>query len=217
MYNNTYNRYNGYLYSITFTKEQMTIFYPLLIYVFVTTFTPGPNNILAMSHGLQFGYRRTLGFIFGVFAGMAVILLICGLLNVILVGLLPQIQYWLNLAGVVYLVYLGIHTIMSKPTGNGEMKGGTNTFGTAVALQFLNLKLILYGITVYSMYITQMSIQPYVIALSAVLMAGVGFVASSCWALGGSVFRVYWQKHFRLFNWLMGGSLIYLAVHSLLG
>jgi len=188
---------------------------PFIIYVFVTTFTPGPNNILAMSHGVQSGFRRTLGFLFGIFTGMAVIMLICGLLNVVLVGLLPQIQTWLNLLGAAYMAYLGIHSILPKPANNNETGSGSNTFRAGVALQFLNLKVILYGITIYSLYITRLFTQPYAIALSAVLLAGVGFTASSCWALGGSVFRIYWQKHYRLFNWVMGGLLIYLAVHSL--
>lgn len=48
----------------------MATFYPLLIYVLVTTFTPGPNNILAMSHGVQSGFRRTLGFLAGIFADL---------------------------------------------------------------------------------------------------------------------------------------------------
>jgi cysteine/O-acetylserine efflux protein len=195
----------------------MAIFYPLLIYIFVTTFTPGPNNIMAMSHGVQSGYKSTLGFMFGVFSGMAIILLLCGFLNVVIVNSLPQFQFWLNLAGAGYMAYLGIHTVLSKAAVDSETKNGTNTFGAGLVLQFLNLKVILYGITVYSLYITRLFIQPYSITLSALLMAGVGFVATSCWALGGSIFRSYWQEHYRVFNWVMGGSLVYLAIHSLVG
>lgn len=172
---------------------------------------------MAMSHGLQSGYRRTIGFMFGVFAGMAIILLICGLLNVVIVNTLPQFKVWLNLAGAAYMAYLGIHTILSKPNEKSATKNGTNTFGAGVALQFLNLKVILYGITVYSVFITRLFTQSYAIALSAVLMAGVGFIATSCWALGGSVFRTYWLAHYRILNLVMGGSLIYLAIHSLIG
>jgi cysteine/O-acetylserine efflux protein len=195
----------------------MANFYSLLMYVFVTTFTPGPNNILAMSHGVHSGFRRTLGFLAGIFSGFAVVMLICGLLNTVLVELLPQLQHWLNLAGAVYMAYLGVHTILSKPDKGGETSGATNTFAAGFTLQFLNLKVILYGITVFSLFITPLFRQPLAIALSAGLLAGVGFVATSCWALGGSIFSIYWQKHYRLFIWIMGGSLIYLAVHSVLG
>jgi threonine/homoserine/homoserine lactone efflux protein len=192
----------------------MTNLYSLLIYVVVTTFTPGPNNILAMSHGVQSGFRRTLGFLTGIFSGFTIVMLICGLLNSLLVGLLPQMQNWLNLAGAIYMAYLGMHTILSKPVENAETNASMNTFTAGFALQFLNLKVILYGITVFSLFITPMFRQPFAIVLSAGLLAGVGFAATTCWALGGSMFRIYWQKHDRLLNWVMGGSLIYLAVHS---
>ncbi|WP_331710011.1 hypothetical protein [Paenibacillus swuensis] len=39
---------------------------PFLLYVFVTTFTPGPNNLLSMSNAHQYGFKKTLRFIFGI-------------------------------------------------------------------------------------------------------------------------------------------------------
>jgi cysteine/O-acetylserine efflux protein len=77
----------------------MINFYPFLIYVLVTTFTPGPNNIMSMTNAMRAGYRRTLRFLLGVFVGFFIVMLICGLLNVVLVSLLPQMQYWLNILG----------------------------------------------------------------------------------------------------------------------
>jgi cysteine/O-acetylserine efflux protein len=190
--------------------------YPILIYVFITTFTPGPNNIMAMSHGVKSGYRRTLGFLSGIFCGFTLIMLICGLLNTVLVGILPQIQHWLNLFGAGYMVYLGIHTILSKPDENEKKDKAANSFIAGIALQFLNLKVILYGITVYALFITPLFPSISLTVISAILLAAVGFLATSIWALGGSVFRLYWQKHYRLINGIMGGSLIILAIHSVL-
>jgi cysteine/O-acetylserine efflux protein len=194
----------------------MTTLYPLLLYIVVTTFTPGPNNILSMTHAMRAGYRRTLSFLLGITSGFAVIMLICGVLNAVLADRLPQIQFWLNLAGAGYMIYLGVHTILSKPDGNGDQHDEMNNFRGGLLLQFLNMKVILYGITVYALFITRISHDFMVTVLSAFALAVIGFVSISCWALGGSVFRVFWQKHYRLFNWVMGGLLIYLAVHSLL-
>jgi len=44
----------------------MTHLSPFLIYVFVTTFTPGPNNIVSMSNGMRYGYRNILRFLGGI-------------------------------------------------------------------------------------------------------------------------------------------------------
>jgi cysteine/O-acetylserine efflux protein len=194
----------------------MTNLYPLFIYIIVTTFTPGPNNILSMTHAMQSGYRKTLQFLVGIFTGFAIVMLICGLLNVVLMDMLPQVQFWLNLAGAGYMVYLGLHTMLSKPNGNRIDNQSMNNFKGGLMLQFLNMKVILYGVTVYALFITRLTHNFWMTFISAIALAGVGFLATSSWALGGSIFRKFWQKHYRIFNWVMGGLLIFLAVHSLI-
>ena len=194
----------------------MANFYPFLAYVFVTTFTPGPNNILAMSNGIRFGYKRTLRFLAGVFTGFFLILLACGLLNVVLVSLLPQVQFWLNLLGAAYMVYLAIHIMRSGVVEDGLNKSDLNSFTAGFALQFLNLKVILYGITVFAMFITPAFQESLKVSLFALVLASVGFLASSCWALGGDIFRHSLRKHYRLFNFAMVALLVYTAIAGLL-
>jgi cysteine/O-acetylserine efflux protein len=190
--------------------------YPFLTYVFVTTFTPGPNNILSMTNGLRYGYRRTLKFLAGMTAGFLVVMLISGLLNVALVRLVPQLRFWLNLFGAAYMVYLAAHIVFSKPQEDAPQSQSLNTFGAGFALQFVNLKGILYGVTVFALFITPVYQNPVIVSLFAPLLACVGFVAVSSWALGGNFFRSFLRKYERLFNLAMGALLIYTAVASLL-
>ena len=191
--------------------------YPFLTYVFVTTFTPGPNNILSMSNGLRFGYRRTLNFLAGVASGFFIVMLISGLLNVALASLVPQIRFWLNLFGAAYMVYLAAHIVVSKPAAGGSRPDGLNTFGAGFALQFVNLKGILYGVTVFALFITPVYQNPWIVILFALILACIGFVAVSSWALGGNFFRSFLQKYERWFNLAMGALLVYTAVATLLG
>ena len=196
----------------------MPNFYPFLIFVVVTTFTPGPNNILSMSHGLRYGYRRTLGFLAGVTAGFMVVMLISGLLNVALVKIMPQVRFWLNLFGAAYLIYLAVHLALARPAEtDAPGPQSLNTFRAGFILQFVNLKGILYGVTVFSLFITPVYQDPLVVGLFAPLLAGVGFVAVSSWALGGNVFRRFLRKYERAFNLAMGGLLVYTALASLFG
>jgi threonine/homoserine/homoserine lactone efflux protein len=51
--------------------------------------------------------------------------------------------------------------------------------------------------------------------LFACLLAGVGFVAVSSWALSGNLFRSFLSKYERLFNWTMAALLVYTAAASL--
>ncbi len=194
----------------------MANLYPFLIYVMVTTFTPGPSNIMSMTNAMRSGYRRTLRFMLGVSTGFFVVMLLCGLLNVVLVSLLPRIQFWLNILGVVYMLYLALHTILSKPVDDLLGKTDLNTFESGVWMQFLNLKGILYGITVFSVFITPDFKDFVSLSLFALMFSLLAFISTTCWALGGAVFRSYYQKYYLLFNLIMGGLLLYTAFHSLL-
>lgn len=194
----------------------MTNLYPFLAYVFVTTFTPGPNNIMSMSNAMRYGYKRTLGFLFGMVTGFLVVMLICGFLNVALMSLLPQVRFWLNILGAVYMIYLALHIIRAKPLADNSSENGLNSFAAGFAMQFLNLKVILYGITVFSMFITQSFQNPIIVSLFAPLLAAVGFISISCWALGGNLFRNLLHKYNRPFNLAMGALLVYTAIASLL-
>lgn len=182
----------------------------------MTTFTPGPNNILSMSNGLRYGYRRTLGFLAGITSGFLVVMLISGLLNVVLVSLVPQIRFWLNLFGAAYMVYLAAHIVLSKPAEEGPRQNELNTFGAGFVLQFVNLKGILYGVTVFALFITPVYQSPLIVSLFAPLLACIGFIAISSWALGGNLFRSFLQKYERWFNLVMGALLVYTAIASLL-
>lgn len=193
----------------------MQNFYPFLVYVCVTTFTPGPNNILAMTHGMRFGYRRTLKFLGGTFCGFLLLMLGCGWLNFVLVNMLPPLKLWIYLLGTVYMIYLAIHTMLSRPNDDQPSRSTLNSFRAGFVLQFLNPKLILYGITVYGMFIGRSYQNPLQVSIFAPILAVVGFVSTSCWALGGSLFRQVWVRYYRWFNLVMAGLLIYIAVSSL--
>ena len=191
--------------------------YPFLTYVLVTTFTPGPNNILSMSHALRYGYRNIQGFLAGMTAGFLCVMLISGLLNVALVSMMPPLRIWLSYLGAAYMVYLAVHIAFSKSQPGSSQPHSLNTFRAGFVLQFVNLKGILYGVTVFSLFITPAFQNPIIVGLFALLLAGIGFAAVSSWALGGNLFRRFLQKYERAFNLAMGALLIYTAVASLLG
>jgi cysteine/O-acetylserine efflux protein len=194
----------------------MVNLYPFLAYVVVTTFTPGPNNVMAMSNAMHHGYRRTLGFLAGMTAGFFLVMLACGILNAVLASRLPQVRFWLNLLGAAYMIYLAVHILRSGAMEDSPAKRDLNSFTAGFGLQFLNLKVILYGVTVYAMFITPTYHQPVTVSLFALVLAAVGFIAISCWALGGNIFRQTLRQHHRLFNFAMAGLLIYTAIAALL-
>jgi cysteine/O-acetylserine efflux protein len=197
-------------------EQAMLNLIPFITYVFVTTFTPGPNNLLSMSNAMHSGYRRTLKFLAGIVTGFLLVMLLCGLLNFALLSLAPQVRTWLNILGAAYMVYLAIHIMLSRPDEGEQTTGRLNTFRAGFVLQFLNLKGILYGITVFSNFIVPAYPNPLLAALFAPLLAVIAFLAISAWALGGDIFRKTLNRYYRAANIVMGLLLIYTAVASLI-
>jgi threonine/homoserine/homoserine lactone efflux protein len=184
------------------------------MYVVVTTFTPGPNNLMAMSNGLHTGFRRTIRFLMGVFAGFIVVMSVCAFANFAFMKLLPSIHVWLNLFGAAYMIYLAIHVMRSKPHLEEENES-LNTFTAGFYMQLINPKAILYGMTVFSNFIipTYQSIAQLV--LFALFLATVALIATSCWAYFGVIFRTFFSRYDRIINLTMGLLLIYTAIASL--
>jgi len=189
-------------------------FFAFITYVLVTTFTPGPNNMMAMSNALHDGFRKTLRFLFGVLAGFFFVMLLCGYLNFALVSFLPKARFWLNLLGTGYMIYLGIHIATAKNSEEAEIERPLNTFRAGMLMQFLNLKLILYGITVYSNFIIPFHQDIPTLTLYTIILAIIGFVATTCWAAFGVVFRSVFSKYSTVINISLGLLLIYSAIEG---
>lgn len=77
-----------------------------MAYIFLTAFTPGPNNIMAMSNAGNFGLRRAMVYCLGVFAGMLIVMSACAAAGSLLYTAVPAIEPWLRLAGAAYILFL---------------------------------------------------------------------------------------------------------------
>ncbi len=189
-------------------------FLAFAMYVVVTTFTPGPNNLMAMSNGLHTGFRRTIRFLIGVFAGFVVVMSVCAFVNFAFMKLLPSIHIWLNLFGAAYMIYLAVHIMRSKPHLEEENEG-LNTLTAGFTMQLINPKAILYGITVFSNFIIPAYQSIPQLVLFSLLLAFIALIATSCWAYFGVIFRTFFAKYDRIINIAMGLLLIYTAIASL--
>ncbi len=78
----------------------------LLGFSFVSSFTPGPNNILLWASGATFGFRRTVPHVVGTALGIGLMALVAGAGIAALVSEVPQLGVAMRLAGSVYLVWL---------------------------------------------------------------------------------------------------------------
>src|SRR5207244_7123659 len=92
-----------------------SLFYAFLAFMVVMYFTPGPNNIMLLSSGLTYGFRRTIPHIAGITVGFAFMIGAVGLgLGTVFIAY-PVLQTILKYAGVAYLIYLAAQIAMSEP------------------------------------------------------------------------------------------------------
>ncbi len=161
-----------------------------LLFVLVTTFTPGPNNILAASMGALHGYRRALPFLLGVAGGFLTLMLICASLSTALNAFLPAAAPVLRYVGAAYILWLalGVYRDSTKPLDSSH---ATRPLGflSGLTLQFVNVKGAFFGLTLYSLFLVSLLGDPLTLIVSPILLTLVAFSAVSTWTIGGQAIR----------------------------
>lgn len=185
-----------------------------ITFVLVGTFSPGPNNIMSLVSGTHYGYKKTLPFLLGVFSAFSTIMLATSYLNLFLYNLIPKIKPYMYAIGAAYMLYLAYKVLNSK-MGEAE-SDKLNTFGAGFTLQFINPKVLLYGITVTSSFIIPHFSAFWILLGFAILLACITFVATSSWALFGASFKKVMVKYQKPFNIGMALLLVYSAVTIIL-
>jgi len=182
-----------------------------LLFVFVTSFTPGPNNIMAMVFANQYGFKKTLQFCLGVSAGFFLIMIMSTYFNVVLQSAVPKIESTMRILGTIYMFYLAIKIIVSKDGKFDREENNQNRFATGMLLQFANPKAILYGLTAIGTFVLPYYTGEFSLFLFAIFLALVGFSSTLTWSLFGSVFQKYLAKYHSPFNLIMALLLMYSA------
>jgi threonine/homoserine/homoserine lactone efflux protein len=179
-------------------------------YVVLTTFTPGPNNIMSMSNASRFGLRGSTRFRLGETVGFFLVIAATFIFTVVMYRAIPTIKPYMTVVGAAYILWLAYKTVTSSPHDDGA--AGQNTLLSGVLLQFLNPKVILFGVTVSATFIVPYYTSPAILVGFAVGLALVCLAAVTSWAVFGSVFQRFMANNHRIVSWVMGGLLVYCAV-----
>ena len=189
----------------------------MLLYLAVSAFTPGPNNLMCMYLGATYGLKGSRKFITASMASVFVKALLCGLLNVALASVIPAVVPVLKWVGAAYMLYLAWTMLKSgmRKEQVGE-KQGESTYAAGVLLQILNMKSWISALSVFSVYVV-----PYTTALWAVLvgsgtMLGLLILASLSWCLFGRAIKTVYENYRLSISILMALSLVYCAVTAVL-
>ncbi|TPI10062.1 LysE family translocator [Mesorhizobium sp. B4-1-3] len=181
-------------------------FLALLVYAFVTSITPGPNNLMLLASGVNFGIARTVPHMLGISIGFLILLLAVGFgLGAVLTAL-PVLHTALKIAGAAYLLYLAWKIAMSRSISDGKRaEGRPMRFIDAAAFQWVNPKAWVMAITAMAVYTN--ADHPFVsVALISIAFTIVNLPSVSVWAGFGTALRGFLSDPTRLkwFNITMG-------------
>ncbi|MEM6373270.1 MAG: LysE family translocator [Pseudomonadota bacterium] len=180
----------------------------LAIFAFVSSITPGPNNLMLMASGANFGFRRTLPHMLGVGLGFCVMVLMVGAGLVQVFDTYPISHRVLKIASVVYLLWLAWKIANAAPTQGNATAGTPMTFLQAAAFQWVNPKAWTMALTAVTVYTPDTTLPA--IALVAVVFGAINLPAVSSWTLlGQQMARVLTNtRRLTAFNWAMATLLV---------
>jgi len=166
---------------------------PLASFIFVTIYTPGPNNLSSASMGICYGYKRTLSYLLGIASGFYIVMMLSGWLSTYLIKNFPSLEQALRIIGALYILWLAWQTLQASYTSEvqdipqfGFLKG--------FFLQILNLKVIFFGLTLYNSFLVNKIDTLLGLFISALIFSIFSFSSTSLWALFGAAIRKYLTK-----------------------
>lgn len=182
------------------------VFLALLAYAFVTSITPGPNNLMLLTSGVNFGFTRTIPHMLGVGIGFVVMLFAVGLGIGAVLTAFPALHTGLKIAGAVYLLYLSWKIAMTRSfRSDAGSRSRPMTFLEAAAFQWVNPKAWVMAVTAMAVY-SNPAAPLFSVALIGLVFGMVNLPSVSTWAGFGMALRGFLSDPVRLkwFNIAMG-------------
>lgn len=183
------------------------------VYALINALTPGPGNILALNTVTNYGWKKGTPMFFGFFSGYYAVQLICAVFVYGISTLLPEVLTIIKYAGAAYILWLAGHIALSRPDeASGEKPA---SFWKGFVLQFVNVKIYLFGITALTGYVINYSTALLVIILFALVIATIGSLATVVWIGMGIAIQKLYLKYYRPVNIVLAVALLE-CVYSIL-
>lgn len=183
-----------------------------LSYVVLTAFTPGPNNILAMSTATRYGFRKTIPLCLGMLAGFFLVIGSCALFSSLLYNFIPSVEPVMRILGAAYILYLAWTIFRSKSDSDDSASDTPVGFIAGCFLQCINVKIILYGLTAMSTFILPHYSRPFEIVLFTLFLIFASTTSNLLWAFFGSAFQKLFSQYAKALNTIMALLLVYCAL-----
>lgn len=180
----------------------------LILYAFVTSATPGPNNVMLLASGANFGFRRTVPHMIGISIGCAVMLTTLGLGVAALLADVPRVRLATKFLTVAYMGWLAWKIAHAAAPGAANGRARPMNVLEAAAFQWVNPKAWAMAVGAISGYAPTGSTQA--LSVLVVVFSAVNLPSVAIWAYAGEALR-HWlmdDRRRRTFNWTMAVLLV---------
>ncbi len=179
--------------------------------------TPGPNGLLALTHGALYGVRKTLFTIAGGALGFTIIIALSLFGIGALLAASAELLIVLKWAGGAYLVWLGIQVWRSPPLGMDNSHTGTTITGSAVFRQGLlaavtNPKGILFFVAFLPQFLTTDLPLFGQFVVMTMTFVGIEILFELSVAAGSATIQPFLTKFGKRFNQVFGGVFIAIGI-----
>ena len=182
-------------------------------FAFVSSITPGPNNLMLMTSGINFGFRRTIPHMAGVGIGFTLMIVLIGLGVAELLKAVPGAFTVIRAASVAYLLFLAwklAHAQTSAADGEGATPSKPITFLQAALFQWVNPKAWAMALTAVSAYTSKSNPVASVLVV-AVVFGLINLPCVSSWTVMGVKLRTLLADPEKLRWFNMGAALLLVA------
>lgn len=192
-------------------------FLALSIFAAVSSGTPGPNNLMILTSGVNFGMKRSIPHLMGITLGFCFMIFAVGMGLQTMFAVVPQLEAVLRYVGTAYLLWLAWKIANSGPisSGSGEGKAtGAKPMGfwAAAAFQWVNPKAWFMAISAITTYASSASGGSKLgqVLLVVLIFGVINLPLVACWGWFGSAMRRFLQnpKNLKIFNVTMAVLLV---------
>ncbi|RKT27803.1 threonine/homoserine/homoserine lactone efflux protein [Roseovarius halotolerans] len=180
----------------------------LVAFAFVTVITPGPNNLMLMVSGANFGFRRSVPHMLGIGLGFPAMVALVGIGVMQVFDLWPASYAILRVLSVVYLLYLAWKIANAAPPSEVQAGGRPLTFLQSAAFQWVNPKAWSMALSAITLYAASRDL--VAVLWVAGIYVAVSLVSTTSWTVLGQQMRRLLKNpaRLRVFNWVMAALLV---------
>lgn len=180
----------------------MELLLAVLFFAFSTTITPGPNNVMIMSSGVNYGVKASVPHWLGICLGFPFMVLLVGFGFGVVFDRYPHLHQLIKILGTLYLLWLAWRIASAEPKAIEQGKSKPFSFFQAVLFQWVNGKAWVMATGAIAAFTSVTGVYWQQVSIITLAFLLVAFPCVGVWLLFGASLRTILTKPLfqRIFN-----------------